>query len=254
MRKTITLIASLVFTLVCEAQTIDIHMVNGTVVKFHPGDVDYVAFMENSTPDGVEAVDLGLPSGNKWANMNIGATKPDDYGLYFLWGETEGHTAGYYSFWTNYKWCSGSEMRLTKYCTDPNYGPRDGNGILDTEDDAARVNWGGYWAMPSLEDVQELIANTTSEWVVVNGVNGRRFTSKTNSNSIFLPAAGRLYQDKAYDVGTTGFYKTTSLCTVLPTCVLSLVFESNWIGADPQNGYSRDNANPIRPVLKFHNQ
>ena len=147
-----------------------------------------------NAPKNAEAVDLGLPSGTKWANMNVGAEKPEDYGLFFAWGETTGYsssgTSDDRSFdWANYKWCNGSQTTITKYCNDASYGTVDNQLTLLPEDDAARANWGGEWSMPTYDDMRELLDNTTSEWTTQNGVNGRRFTA-ANGNSIFLPAAG----------------------------------------------------------------
>ncbi len=163
-----------------------------------------------SAPEGVVAVDLGLPSGTLWANMNVGATSPEDYGLYFAWGETTGYTDdttdGYSFNWKSYKWCNGSIDSMTKYCTDRWHGTVDNKTVLDLEDDAAYANWGGDWCMPTVDEIQELRNNTTSEWTTVNGVKGCRFRSKTNGNSVFLPAAG--YRDDAdlsYQ-GQTGYY------------------------------------------------
>ena len=104
-------------------------------------------------PADVVAVDLGLPSGTKWANMNVGAEKPEDYGLYFAWGETTGYAAGTsHSFdWDSYKWYNGSINTETKYSDTV-----DNKTILDPEDDAAHFNWGGLWYMPTGEDVREL--------------------------------------------------------------------------------------------------
>ena len=122
-----------------------------------------------------KAIDLGLPSGTKWANFNVGASKPEDYGGYFAWGETEEKLE--YSR-ANYK-----------YYVNGNY-QNFGNNISGTSYDVAHVKWGGNWCMPTWEDFRELVEYTTSEWITYNGVTGRKFTSKTNGNSIFLPAAG----------------------------------------------------------------
>ena len=152
-----------------------------------------------NAPAGTVAVDLGLPSGTKWASMNIGAEKPEDYGLFFAWGETVGYTSdssdGRSFDWASYKWCSGSSTSLTKYCISSIYGTVDNKTVLDLEDDAARANWGGNWQMPTYEDFQELLVNTTGEWTTVGTVMGLRFTSKVKNangmyNSIFFPATG----------------------------------------------------------------
>lgn len=131
-----------------------------------------------------EFVDLGLPSGLLWATCNVGANSPEEYGLYFAWGETEGYTAedvaaGKKVFnWDNYKF--GTKDNLTKY------NATDGLTILELEDDAAYQS-DNSCRMPNKDEIQELIDNTTSTWETLNGINGRRFTSNTNGNSIFLP-------------------------------------------------------------------
>ena len=113
-------------------------------------------------------VDLGLPSGLLWATCNMGANTPDDYGDYFAWGE----------------------IAPKPTYTNENYNYSDNHSILPPDHDAATVNWGGSWRMPTQEEFQELLDNTTSQWTSQNGMNGMLFTSTTNSNSIFLPAAG----------------------------------------------------------------
>ncbi len=162
----------------------------------------------DNAPAGAEAVDLGLPSGLKWANMNVGATSPEDYGDYFAWGETTPQSSNRY-YWDSYKWCKGNYDTLTKYCNNSDYGYNgftDGKTVLDMDDDAARANWGGEWRMPTRSEFEELLNNTTNEWTTQNGVNGCQFTSKTNGNSIFLPAAGTRGGGELYYVGSNGFY------------------------------------------------
>ena len=149
-----------------------------------------------------EWVDLGLPSGLKWATCNVGATTPEGYGDYFAWGETV--PKDNYD-WSTYKYCKGSKNTLTKYNTDSNYGTVDNKTTLEFSDDAAHVNWGGKWRMPTAAEQDELRNNCTWTWTTQNGINGYKGTSKTNANSIFLPAAS------AYDVGFRGFYWSSSL-------------------------------------------
>lgn len=86
-----------------------------------------------------EYVDLGLPSGIKWASYNVGATNPEEYGCYYAWGETV-EKANY--SWSTYKWCNGSYDTMTKYCIDDYYGKVDGKAVLDPDDDVAHVKWG----------------------------------------------------------------------------------------------------------------
>ena len=140
-----------------------------------------------------EYVDLGLPSGLKWAKCNLGAKKETDYGYYFQWGDIVDKSNAECS-WATYKHCKGFYDNLTKYNTSTNYGENpDNKTTLDPVDDAARANMGGDWRMPTLDEIQELLDNTDKEWIKDyngTGVNGRKFTSKTNGNSIFIPAAG----------------------------------------------------------------
>ena len=152
-------------------------------------------------PDGVVAVDLGLPSGTLWAPCNVGATKPWEYGGYYAWGETKEKNV--YD-WSIYKWCNGSKTTLTKYCTDSNYGTVDGKTVLAPEDDVANMKWDG-WRMPTREELDELLNECTYEWTTLNGVNGRKLTGP-NGNSIFLPAAGYYWDDNLHNAGNSGYY------------------------------------------------
>ena len=138
-----------------------------------------------------EWVDLGLPSGTLWATMNVGANNPEDYGDYFAWGETEPKEV--YN-WETYKWGDGSSRELTKYCTKSSYGTVDGKTELDPEDDAAQVNWGPSWRMPTLEQMDELCNYCTWHWTQTNGVNGYQLIGP-NGNAIFLPAADCRHDD-----------------------------------------------------------
>ena len=133
-----------------------------------------------------EAVDLGLSVA--WASFNVGASKPEELGEKFAWGETEAKTT---FGWTNYKWANGSNKTLTKYNWDINYGHVDNRWALELEDDAAFVNLGTSWRMPSKEECIELCSNCKIEYYVMNGIPGVLFTSKQDgytSNSIFLPS------------------------------------------------------------------
>ena len=136
--------------------------------------------------NGYEYVDLGLPSGTLWAKCNIGATNESDYGLYFAWGETTGYTAAsQHQFnWANYSYSDNNGSTMTKY------NSTDGKTSLDLEDDAAHINMGGNWIMPSEDDINELVNNTTHIETTVNNVLGMQFTSKTNNNTLFFPYAG----------------------------------------------------------------
>ena len=173
-----------------------------------------------------EYVDLGLPSGTLWATMNVGANSPEDYGDYFAWGET---TPKSVYDWSTYKWCNGSSDTMTKYCTISSYGYNgftDNKTELDPEDDAAYVNWGPEWRMPSYDQIQELQNNCTSKWTTRNGVKGRLFTSKKNGASVFLLAAGYRWGGELYGAGSDGDYWSRTLDADYPRYAFSLYFGS----------------------------
>ena len=189
--------------------------------------------------NGHAYVDLGLSV--KWATCNVGATKPEEYGNYYAWGETTPKTT--YD-WSTYKWCNGSETTMTKYCTDSDYGTVDNKTILDPEDDAASVNMGGSWRMPTKAEQDELQTKCTWTWTYDyngTGVAGRIVTSKTNGNSIFLPAAG--YRS----AGSYGYYWSSSLHTVYSDLASSLLFSS---GGVYWGGYGRYWGQSVRGVCE----
>ena len=136
-----------------------------------------------------EFVDLGLPSGLKWSAWNVGATKPEESGLYFAWGETQGYTGitdEKQFTWVDYTLCDGTSSNMLKY------NITDGLTTLELVDDAAYAT-DSTCRIPTKDELVELKANTTSEWVANyngTGVAGRIFNSKVNGNSIFTPAAG----------------------------------------------------------------
>jgi len=133
--------------------------------------------------DGHEYVDLGLPSGTKWATMNVGASSETDYGNYYQYGKGDAQYAA----------TSG----------DSNYGGTE--DPLDSFVDTAVQVWGGSWHMPTRTQMQELAANTTYELTTINGVNGGKFTA-TNGNYVFFPAAGFWSLGSQYGVGNGGSY------------------------------------------------
>ncbi len=154
-------------------------------------------------PDPHEWVDLGLPSGTLWATCNVGASNPEELGSYFAWGETA--TKDFYE-WSTYKWCNGSETTMTKYCTNSDYGNDgfvDNKTELDPEDDAAYVNWGPSWRMPTTEQQCELYENCSSDWTTQNGVNGRLFTGP---NRITLPSYALKIKDLLINFGAFLFF------------------------------------------------
>ena len=164
----------------------------------------------------VEWVDLGLPSGLLWASCNMGASKPAEYGGYYAWGET-GLKAVYDE--STYKYCANGDInQLTKYCSYSDYGYAgyvDTLTLLEPSDDVATVVLGADAYIPTLEDWQELLDNTTATWTSLDGVEGRRFVG-SNGNSIFLPAAGYRTGSHIEIAGLTGCYWSSSLSVKYP--------------------------------------
>jgi hypothetical protein len=200
-------------------------------------------------PNEHEWVDLGLPSGTLWATCNVGASNPEDYGDYFAWGETSPKE---YYFWSTYKWCNGSETTMTKYCTDSGYGYNgftDGKTELDPEDDAAYVNWGPSWRMPTKEQQDELREKCTCMWTTLNGVNGR-LVYGPNGNTLFLPAAGQRLDYSPNSVGSSGLYWSHTLSSKYPYTAYMLSFYSG----DWGSGYGhRRVGRPVRAVRASQN-
>ncbi len=184
--------------------------------------------------NGHEYVDLGLPSGLKWATCNVGATTPEEYGDYFAWGEVESKVR--YN-WDTYKYYGGSNV--TKYT---------GNDktVLDPEDDAATANWGGAWRMPTTEEQDELREYCTWTWTSQNAVYGYKVTG-INDSSIFLPAAGIMDGGTLSVAGSYGDYWSSSLYTDGPDYAYHVGFVSgyvNWHYGDRYFGLS------VRPVCQ----
>ena len=202
-------------------------------------------------------VDLGLPSGTLWATCNVGADTPDAYGDYFAWGETQPKSI--YN-WSTYQYSNGGTSwqnpNLTKYCSNSSYGY---NGFTDNlttllpDDDAATVNWGSYWRMPTKEEWQELYQNTTHSWTMQNGVNGRLFTA-SNGNSLFLPAAGYRDEGSLYNAGSGGDYWSSSLYTGDPieAWYFYLYSGDNYMHYSGRNyGLSIRAVRSVEPTLSF---
>ena len=187
---------------------------------------EYVANFEVPINNGHKYVDLGLSV--KWATCNVGATSPEEYGEYFAWGETTPKTT--YD-WSTYKYCNGTSDSMTKYCTSSNYGTVDNKTVLEFSDDAARVNWGGSWRMPTKAEYEELIDtnNCTWKWTTQNGVNGYKVTSKKNGNSIFFPAAGFRGSSYLNFAGSYGYCWSSSLITGDSYYAYYLNFDSSYV-------------------------
>ena len=193
-----------------------------------------------ATPNEHEWVDLGLPSGTLWATCNVGASKPEEYGDYFAWGETEPKSD--YN-WSTYDTYNGGY-------TFKKYNLNGGLTELQPADDAATANWGSNWQMPSRDQMDELLSKnyTTLEWTQLNGVNGRKITSKSNGNSIFLPAAGYRDDTTLYCAGSDGDYWSRSLNLYDDSYASCLLFGSNhWNCSDWNSRYYGLSVRPVCP-------
>ena len=202
--------------------------------------------------NGYDYVDLGLPSGTLWATKNVGANKPSDFGLYFQWGDTVGYTKEQVGkdkqfTWKSYKW-NPSDDSDYKFGIHPNYTKYTTKGAtLELEDDAAHVNMGGSWHMPTPDQIQELIDNTTSTWLESSDVNGRLFTSKKDaSKSIFIPATGVALDGSIILSGKYGYVWSANLYMRGAYGSQCLIFGSEDSGLD---GESRFYGLPVRGVI-----
>lgn len=198
----------------------------------------------------LEYVDLGLPSGLLWNTRNLGATTPEGFGNYYAWGETSPKDVYNPS---TYVHCHvvGDKPKYTKYCYYNSWAGNMGcNGytddltVLEPMDDAATANLGNDWRMPTREEFQELMDNTTNTWATRNGVDGRLFTA-SNGNILFLPAAGVRDESDHYDPDR-GFYWSSSLSTDMPWFAQSLDFISGRIKIN--NSVYRSVGVPVRAV------
>ena len=234
MKKSILFSVLVVGATLLQAQSITVHQTCG----------------QNGQVLEVQAVDLGLSV--KWANMNVGATNPEGYGNYYAWGETV--TKATYD-WSTYfdtkSWSTYSDLKDSG-CTFTKYNNYGGKTVLDPEDDAAHVNWGGSWRMPTKAEWQELYDNCTWTWTTQNGINGYKVTSNKEGYTdkfIFLPAAGQRDGSGLNYVGSYGFYWSSSLFEASSDCAWDLnvsFYGHNLSGYT----YRRYYGHSVRPVLQ----
>ena len=165
------------------------------------------------TENGFEYVDLGLPSKTMWATCNVGATKPEDTGLLFQFGQVDGYKYGD----KNNKFRTNNQ---NKQDTDNEYIPitssgktYDKNEILDLADDAAHVRMGDKWRMPTYDELKELFNNTTWELETINEVQGMMFTSKVNNKRLFVPFAGCWYNGNFMGAGPRAYMWSSQVHT-----------------------------------------
>ena len=230
MKKSILFSVLVVGATLLQAQSITVHQTcgqNGQVLVIET--------------NGHECVDLGLPSGTLWATCNVGATTPEGYGNYYAWGETSAKET--YN-WSTYFDTNDGGSTFTKY---KNEG---GKTVLDPEDDAAHVNWGGNWRMPTEAEWQELLDNCTWTSTTQNGIKGNKVTSNKagyTDKFIFLPTAGRHDGGGLNDVGSFGYYWSSSLLEYYSNYAWRLNFLSGGHGL--YNG-GRCSGLSVRPVLQ----
>ena len=225
---------------------------NGSIVT------DYKNVEKTEKAINTEYVDLGLESRTLWAKCNIGATSETDYGVYFQWGDISGISGsllGKYSD-ENYSWATapfnnGSDSYNKGYFTSHKSEWLDDKDNLKPEFDAARAIMGGDWRMPTETDFNELLSGTTNEWIEDfngTGVNGMRFTSKTDTSKyIFIPAAGFCNNGSVYNVGSYGSVWSSSLYASGPNYAWSLGFNSGYCSMYYNN---RCNGRSVRGVRK----
>ena len=203
--------------------------------------------------DKFDYIEIG---GAKWATMNVGATAVTDTGLYFQWGDTSGYTASQvgsgsgqkYFTWVDYKYGNGTSSPGATGMT--KYNSTDGKTVLDTSDDAVTANWGSSWRMPTTDEYAALGAAVNTAWTADyqgSGVAGLVCTDKTDSSKVlFFPSAGYCNNGGVSDVGTNGYYWSSSLTSnVLGAS--NIYFYSS--GVDWQDNDYRDYGNSVRGVL-----
>lgn len=179
----------------------------------------------SGTIAGHDYVDLGLSV--KWATCNVGASSPEGYGDYFAWGETR--TKSSYT-------CRNSKTIKTK-----SIGDIEGNPKYDV----ARVKWCGPWRLPTMAEMYELIDECTWTWTTQGGHNGYKVTSKTNGNSIFLPAAGWRERSSLISAGEFGYYWSSAYNPMSPVIALCIYFND---GLHDMTWYGRPCGFSVRPV------
>lgn len=204
---------------------------------------------EGVSSKNLEAIDMGLSV--KWGSCNVGASKPEEYGNYYAWGETK--TKDDYS-WPTYTLgifeLSSFELepRMTKYCEDNRYGTVDNKTILEKADDIAAKKLRGNWRIPTEAEWLELLHNCTWTRTTRNSINGYWITSKKTGKSIFLPAAGYLRDIFICNEGSYGYYWSSSLDSYRSNKASGLSFyyyEAKVFSSNRCDGFS------VRPVCDY---
>ena len=240
------IILSVAFTLIAigiSAQTINAHLKNGQTIQYNSNNMEYVDFSlkasESTLTEG-QVVDLGLSV--YWASCNLGANNPEDYGGYYCWGETMPKNGSYHS--EDYEYYNKDTKEFIFI----------GRDISGTEYDAATVNLGSDWRLPTLAEMQELINNCTWEWNHVGSTYGFVVTGK-NGNSIFLPAGGSKAGIFSISLGDKAFYWTSqeysseSACSLEATNAPKISYLQKWAGQSIRPVTSNPNAIITEPNL-----
>ena len=200
-----------------------------------------IAFAQCPDNNHPHMIDLGLPSGTKWACCNVGASSPEGYGRYYAWGET--FESGKHS-WATYTLCKGT------YETSFNLGD-----IAGTEYDVARTQWGVPWMMPTNDQYTELVNNCSFQWVVRNGIKGAQFRGR-NGRTIFFPAAGHHCDGVLAGTGLYGDYRTSSQSAARYYDAYYICFYNGKIIWFPSRNIidnNRSHGRSVRPVAIVNN-
>ena len=225
------------------------------------------SFVVTIAGDNLGGVQL-WENGPYWAECNVGASKPEEYGYYFWWGDTVGYTRSGgtrdHNHYSGVTWVSstGQQMSSSPFTDSscPTYGKDnsallsagyiDSTGNLVAAHDAATAHLGAPWRMPTDVEISALINNCTTTWITTNGVPGRLVTGKGAyaNRSIFLPAAGYGYDSYLYDPGSNGFYWLSTPNSGYSDYAWYLYFDSGYFRRD----YSyRCYGQSVRPVRGF---
>lgn len=237
MKKHILTIAFVVGQMATTAQTVNVHFKNGQTIEYPSASVDYVDFSEKPSDPTLtpgQVVDLGLSV--YWASCNLGANNPEEYGNYYAWGETSPKDSYYSDTYSYYNTSTTQYINI-------------GDDISGTAYDAATVNLGSDWRMPTKSDAQELINQCTWEWKQFSGINGYVVTGP-NGNSIFLPASGVKGR-----YSTTGLNEYFYFWTATNSSQSSAVFLFGSSGSKSVSGFlwEKYNGFSIRPVTSNRN-
>lgn len=217
-------------------------------MSFKTIDNTLLSCLDNNHP---HMIDLGLPSGTKWACCNVGTHAPEEYGGYYAWGEisekpvynevtylyatgVDNNGDGCFDDWHSDEGTFGLWQHL-------------GANISGTQYDVAYVQWGASWCMPTHDQQLELLNHCRCVWTTENGISGRRFTGP-NGGSIFLPAAGCRLDNDLHRIGSGGYYWSATWDSSNPYYARNLYFSSTNIYWD-YNLY-RDGGRSVRPVVK----